>query len=77
MSLTPTEEELIETLVETEAEEDDAVAIVMFLQTEEAQLKMIEWLNENLDASVSDMLEKTMKISAECQAQASEGDPSS
>lgn len=71
MSLTPTEEKLIDTLVVTEAEEDDVVAIVLSLQTEEAQLKMIDWLNEHLDASVSDMLEKTLEIRDEFQTKAS------
>ena len=76
MSLTPTEEKLIDTLVVTEAEEDDVVAIVLSLQTEEAQLKMIDWLNEHLDASVSDMLEKTLEIRDECQTKASKRDSS-
>lgn len=71
MSLTPTGEKLIDTLVVTEAEEDDVVAIVLSLQTEEAQLKMIDWLNEHLDASVSDMLEKTLEIRDEFQTKAS------
>ena len=74
MSLTPTEEKLIDTLVVTEAEEDDVVAIVLSLQTEEAQLKMIDWLNEHLDASVSDMLEKTLEIRDEFQTKASKRD---
>jgi len=76
MSLTPTEEKLIDTLVVTEAEEDDVVAIVLSLQTEEAQLKMIDWLNEHLDASVSDMLEKTLEIRDEFQTKASKRDTS-
>ncbi len=76
MSLTPTEEKLIDTLVVTEAEEDDVVAIVLSLQTEEAQLKMIDWLNEHLDASVSDMLEKTLEIRDEFQTKASKRDSS-
>ena len=71
MSLTPTGEKLIDTLVVTEAEEDDVVAIVLSLQTEEAQLKMIDWLNEHLDASVSDMLEKTLEIRDEFQTKVS------
>ena len=76
MSLTPTEEKLIDTLVVTEAEEDDVVAIVLSLQTEEAQLKMIDWLNEHLDASVSDMFEKTLEIRDEFQTKASKRDSS-
>ena len=76
MSLTPTEEKLIDTLVVIEAEEDDVVAIVLSLQTEEAQLKMIDWLNEHLDASVSDMLEKTLEIRDEFQTKASKRDSS-
>ena len=76
MSLTPTEEKLIDTLVVTEAEEDDVVAIVLSLQTEEAQLKMIDWLNEHLDASVSDMLEKTLEIRDKFQTKASKRDSS-
>lgn len=76
MSLTPTGEKLIDTLVVTEAEEDDVVAIVLSLQTEEAQLKMIDWLNEHLDASVSDMLEKTLEIRDKFQTKASKRDSS-
>ena len=62
MKLTELENELVDLLCGTPTTDQDLVAIVLALNQPEMQKEMIEWLKNNTNATVSDMLGATLDI---------------
>ena len=65
MELTTLQKELVYLLKAYEIQQNEAVGVMLLLDTEEKQIKMYEWIELNTAATVSEVIEAAMHIHKE------------
>ena len=62
MELTPAQKHLIRWLKVIGAEEDEVIGIMLLMDTPEKRDRLMSWMAENLEITVSDVIEKSLDI---------------